>query len=538
MIRIGTRGSDLALWQAKHVATELQRVANEQTELVIVKTSGDRMQDVPLTPELGRGFFTKEIEEGLLAGDFDLAVHSLKDLAVEMPAGLRLAAVLRRAPAGELLLVRPEAHLAETESLLPLARGATVGTSSPRRRKFLLFQRRDLTVKDLRGNVPTRLRKLREGEYDAILVATAGVSRLGLNLSGLFAVDLPPSAFPGAPGQGALAIQARARDHETLKLVGELTDAQTWQTTAVERGLLAALGGGCSLPLGAYCEQRGDRFRLRAFLFHVEREVPLVVDLEDRRSHRLVARAKAELMPALQGDLSGLRFATLRGRKPLRLEDELRAAGAEVYPVACYETETLSIEGEDLAWICEADALLLASHNGARALAEALAGRGALRRDAILVVPGGATAEIARRAFPQHEVLTADPPRSEGMGQLAVARGARRIALLGAEGGNTEGARIAVEAGLDARHFPLYRNRPIDSISLDALPPGVIPFYMSRSAVLACPAERFPDAPLVVAIGPTTSEVLRSEAPIRVARTPDLPGVLALAPRLKGQDRA
>ena len=161
-IRIGTRGSDLALWQAHHVAGLLRDATGDEPEIVTVKTAGDVIQDRPLTPDLGRSFFTKDIEDGLLADRFDIAVHSLKDLAVEMPPGLTLAAVLPREEAGELLLVRPEAHVDDADGGLALRPGARVGTSSPRRGKFLLHRRPDLEIAMLRGNVPTRVRKLRE----------------------------------------------------------------------------------------------------------------------------------------------------------------------------------------------------------------------------------------------------------------------------------------------------------------------------------------------------------------------------------------
>ena len=214
MIRIGTRGSDLALWQARYIAGELKERTGAEPELVIVKTQGDRIQDVPLTPDLGKGFFTKEIEDGLLANEFDVAVHSLKDLAVTMPDGLCLAAVTERANPGETLLVRSEAFdETSDDEMLPLIPGARLGTSSPRRRMFVLDRRPDLELLDLRGNVPTRVSKLREGRYDAILAATAGLDRLGLELSDLRVVRIEAEGFPGAPGQGALGIQARVANY-------------------------------------------------------------------------------------------------------------------------------------------------------------------------------------------------------------------------------------------------------------------------------------------------------------------------------------
>ena len=263
-IRIGTRGSDLALWQANYVKACLESGA--EIEIVVIKTRGDAIDDVPLQSVEGKAFFTAEIEKALLDGDVDLAVHSHKDLATSSPAGLVIGAVPERGPVEEVLLVRSESH-DPGAPMLPLKPGARIGTSAPRRRSQLLALRPDLHVADLRGNVPTRVRRCQSGTYDAVILAAAGVQRLELNTDGLVRVALPAGIFVPAPAQGALAIQIREEDQTLAKLCAStLHHEQTASAVRAERLLLDRLGGGCSLPLGVHVHSEGGGFRARAFL--------------------------------------------------------------------------------------------------------------------------------------------------------------------------------------------------------------------------------------------------------------------------------
>jgi hydroxymethylbilane synthase len=246
-IRIGTRGSELALWQARHVAGLL---GAENTEIVIIKTKGDRIQNVSFDKMEGKGFFTKEIEDALLAGTVDLAVHSFKDLPTEPAPGLEVAAITRRENPSDILLIAEAAY--QGSRYLPLADGAAVGTSSLRRAAQLLHENPSLRVEALRGNVTTRVRKLREGAFDAIVIAFAGLSRLGLDLSGLVARALPYSFFLPAPAQGALALQIRADDTELKRRIGPLNHHETEIAVCAERAFLRHFGGGCHIPLGAF----------------------------------------------------------------------------------------------------------------------------------------------------------------------------------------------------------------------------------------------------------------------------------------------
>ncbi len=258
-IIIGTRGSDLALWQANFVKDSLAAL-NIPAELKIIKTQGDRILHLSLDKLEGKGFFTKELEDELLAGTIDLAVHSHKDLPTENPPGLIIAAVSEREDPSELLLVLKDC--VDVHQKLSVKYGGIVGTSSNRRKAQLLAYRPDLEIKDLRGNVPTRVKKLRDENYDAIMVAKAGVSRLGLDLSDFFVEDLSPTEFIPAPAQGVLAIQVRENDRELFDALQPLHHPEVAETLSVERGVLKLFGGGCHLPLGCYCRKQGGKFQV------------------------------------------------------------------------------------------------------------------------------------------------------------------------------------------------------------------------------------------------------------------------------------
>lgn len=252
MLRIGTRGSKLALWQAHYTQAELARIGVE-SELVIIKTQGDVVQHLSFDKLEGKGFFTKEIEDALLRGDIDLAVHSMKDLPTSPPDGLVITAVSYRDNPADWLLLRPEA--VDTSQVFKLKQGAVVGTSANRRKAQLLDFRPDVQLKDIRGNVPTRLDKLRSGDFDAIFLAAAGVSRLELDISDLVLVELNPREFVPAPAQGVLAWQTNRGDTATRMILRQLHRPDISACTNVERKVLQLMSGGCQLPLGVHCER-------------------------------------------------------------------------------------------------------------------------------------------------------------------------------------------------------------------------------------------------------------------------------------------
>ncbi|MCB0543435.1 MAG: hydroxymethylbilane synthase [Saprospiraceae bacterium] len=251
-LKIGTRGSKLALWQAAFTQKELARIGVE-SELVVIKTKGDQVQHLGFDKMEGKGFFTKEIEDALLRGEVDLAVHSMKDLPTTQPDGLVITAVSYRDNPADWLLVRPEA--VDTGKTFHLKEGALVGTSAARRKAQLLDFRPDAQVKDIRGNVPTRLEKLRGGDFDAIFLAAAGLNRLGLDTEDLVKIELNPREFVPAPAQGVLAWQTNRHDQRTRLLLKKIHHPEVSACTNVERRVLQLMGGGCQLPLGVYCER-------------------------------------------------------------------------------------------------------------------------------------------------------------------------------------------------------------------------------------------------------------------------------------------
>jgi hydroxymethylbilane synthase len=256
-IRIGTRGSALALWQADHVANRL-RAFGHTVEIKRITTTGDRVLDKRLEVVGGKAAFLKEIEEALTAREVDLAVHSLKDVPTAQPDGLVLCAFLTREDPRDAVLSFDGSPLAK------LKRGGKVGTTSLRRAALIKELRKDLVIEDLRGNVDTRIRKLREGKYDAILLAMAGLNRLQRQHE--VAEALNPVQFIPAPGQGVIGLECRSDDTVVQEATGPLHDHPTAHRVAAERALLAGLGGSCNVPLGAYAEMSGRTLRLWAFL--------------------------------------------------------------------------------------------------------------------------------------------------------------------------------------------------------------------------------------------------------------------------------
>ncbi len=252
---LGARGSRLALWQANHIKTLLERAHTIEVRLETIRTTGDKITDVPLSQVGGtKALFTKEIEEALLERRIDVAVHSLKDLPVELPGGLTIGAIPAREDARDALISR------HGQPLAALPAGARVGTSSLRRQLQLRLLRKDLTIEPLRGNLDTRLRKLDEGQYDAIVVALAGLRRMGWadRATQIFSAE---EMIP-AIGQGALAIEIRADDSELQETLESLRDSDTESCVQAERAFLRRLGGGCQVPLAAHATLKQERLRL------------------------------------------------------------------------------------------------------------------------------------------------------------------------------------------------------------------------------------------------------------------------------------
>lgn len=274
-LTIGTRQSLLALWQSNHIAA-LLRKQYPDCEVILKKivTKGDKILDVPLAQIGGKGLFTKEIEEELINGTVDLAVHSLKDMPTVLPEGLCLTAITERANVGDAFVSNKYNSFAE------LPQGATLGTSSLRRKAQLLAARPDLKIIDLRGNVDTRLRKLDEGQYDAIILAAAGLERLG-HKDRIKEVIQPKVCLP-AVGQGALAIESRSEDPEVRQMLDFLNDLPTRQATSAERAFLGLVEGGCQVPIGVHADVEGENIKIEAIIASLDGQTVLRNTIEGK----------------------------------------------------------------------------------------------------------------------------------------------------------------------------------------------------------------------------------------------------------------
>ena len=297
VLRIGTRGSALALWQAHHVEALIKvQPGAPAVELVRIKTEGDVRTDVPLWQIGGRAFFTKEIDKALLGNEIDIAVHSLKDLSTVLDPGIELAAALEREDPRDAVLSRSGARL------MDLPKGARVGTSSLRRRAFIARLRPDIELLELRGNVPTRIERMKNGDYDAIILAAAGLRRLELDqhISELLPVD----EFPPAVSQGAIGVCMRTGDSDAGQWLKKLDNRASRLATTAERALLRRLEGGCQVPLGAIGSLDGETLRLQA----------VVCSLDGKKN----IQAKSQLAASLEN-------ATALGQK---VADDLLSQGA------------------------------------------------------------------------------------------------------------------------------------------------------------------------------------------------------------------
>lgn len=342
-IIVGSRGSDLALWQANFVKDALQDLGVD-AEIKIIKTQGDKIQDLSFDKMEGKGFFTKEIETALLENQIDLAVHSHKDLETTPPKGLSIAAVSRREDPSELLIIRKEA--VDEKKWFSLKKNALVGTSSARRKALLLNFRADLKLKDLRGNVPTRIDKLRKKEYDAILLAAAGVERLEIDLDEFHVEVLDPKEFVPAPAQGVLAFQIREEDTALKKLLEPLNDEDAALTSALERKVLQLFEGGCQLPLGVYCErdenESGDAYVFKVWCSMAEAwNKPIKLVYQESINHKTLPQG---IVTTLKKSKPCSVFITRNLSKNSLLKNVLSAHGYKVFGETLIEIKTIQIK--------------------------------------------------------------------------------------------------------------------------------------------------------------------------------------------------
>ena len=312
-LRIGSRGSDLALWQARWVESAIRKIAPAcDVSIVVIRTTGDRILDSPLSTLGERGLFTREIEEALLGKRIDCAVHSLKDLPTELPPGLTLGATCRREDVRDVFIPHP---VNTVRTLLDQKQGAGIATGSLRRRSQILAKRPDIRIVDIRGNLNTRMQKLRDSEWAGMILACAGVTRLGWEES--IGEIIPVGVILPAVGQGAIGVEIRAGDSGTAAMIGGLNDPPTASAVEAERALLRTLEGGCQVPIGAYAriEKTGEREML-----HIE---AMVASLDGRT----VVRGRTHGHPSEAGAIGRALGETLLDGGADRILRDIRAGG-------------------------------------------------------------------------------------------------------------------------------------------------------------------------------------------------------------------
>jgi hydroxymethylbilane synthase len=521
---IGSRGSQLALWQARHVAGRLHELGVE-TRLEIIRTTGDRITAVPLAQVGAKGLFTKEIEEALLDRRIDLAVHSLKDLPTLLPAGLAVAAIPQRELAFDALVGC---------KLADLKPGARVGTSSLRRATQLRRLRPDLAIENIRGNLDTRLRKLDEGQYDAVVLAAAGLRRLGW--AHRIAELLTPEQVCPAVGQGALAIETRL-ESEAYSICQQLDHEPTRIAVTAERAVLEALGGGCQVPIGAYAEVADGRVRLRAVVVHPDLSAAVMESAQDSAANASIcgkntARALLEhggraILRAVYGTalpLAGHRVVVTRAaEQSAGLADHLRRMGAEVIDlptIAFVPPENWNALDAALAAVEVYDWLVFTSANGVKFFFQRIDETGVTlgRLHAKVCAVGPATADTAR----QHG-LTVDlmPPDFSGD---ALARAlskqdlaGKRVLLAQAAAARDTVRETLRQAGASVDAIPVYRTVVPDGLGHQARalfaenPPDWVTFTSGstvRNLLAAIGSDAFAGL-RCASIGPLTTAVAR-----------------------------
>lgn len=534
MLRIATRKSDLALWQARRVQSLLERTGNITSELVYISTQGDSNQTSPFTSLDGRGFFTKELGVSLLEGRTDLAVHSLKDLPTTPVPGLTLAAVLSRTDRRDVLLARRESRF--ERSPLPVRIGALVGTSSIRRRAQAVLLAPDIELLDLRGNVPTRVRKLREGHYDAIILAKAGLDRLELDLSDLDVTVLPLELFLPAPGQAALAIEIRSDDPGAQSAVSPLDDARVRSEIEAERGLLNRFAGGCNLPLGAYADV-GEDVRLSAFYAAFDREGrPHAFRSTQTRptSDSAAAAVFDDLLAQKTGwaranrALSGCTVAVTRPASAVKgLAEAIEAMGGTLLPLATLGFEPLSesLAANPLQLADRYDWVLFTSQNAVRFFTQICAEKPPRWKVGAV---GAATAKALEGAGWSVDLLGSGLGGEDFAAQFLETVGSgRRVLWPTGESHRTELPDTLLAGGVSVDPLPLYRSTlppTRDRVPRSSVQPDWILVTSPQAGRNFVELYGRPEGARWAAIGPTTQEAMQTllGIPVSLAREASL----------------
>ena len=497
---IGTRGSRLALWQADHIEARLKTLGHP-SEQRIIKTKGDQVQDLGFDKMEGKGFFTKEIENELLAGTIDLAVHSCKDLETRDPSGLHIAAIAGRAACEELLIIRREAL--DMKRALELKQGAIVGTSSARRKSQLRMFRPDVTINDLRGNVPTRVEKLRTGTYDAILLAKAGIDRLELDLSDFVVRTLDPRWFVPAPAQGALAVQSRRDDAHANEAAEGLHDDRAALCVGLERAVLFGYHGGCQVPLGVHAVKNENGFSLWASAGRTWEEMPKRIHLGGTDANALAEEA----VRRLQGPVRSLNVLITRELK----SDALMARVLKAHGVRLNAVPLFTPAGVPFALPGEFDRLFFTSRNAVRYFVE---GGGSLSEAPCDAIGAGTAEEL--RTHGAEVVYIGDGPDTPIIAADYVGRfGSQRVLFPCATEGQRTVQRV-MPAG-NAIDLHVYRMQPIHFVKAPEADIAIVTSPDNASALNAI--VKLDTFEACIAMGTSTAQRIR-----------ELSGVSAIIP--------
>lgn len=542
LVRLGTRTSRLALWQTNHVVAQLQSHWPElQCQLIHHETQGDKRLDRPLPEIGGKGLFTAELEEALRQREIDLAVHSLKDLPVEVPQDLQIGAILSREDTRDVLVAR------ENWTLATLPQGAIVGTSSLRRQAQLLAVRPDLTVRSIRGNVDTRLRKVMSGEYHAAVMAGAGLSRLGLTAQ--ITEWLEPETMLCAPGQGALAVQCRANDEAVLTLLSAIHDAGAEATTIAERHLLYSLGGGCSAPIGAWATIDQEVITLQARVASVDGLQ--VFNITTTANDPIVAAEEAASLLIGQGmravlsesakptqlPLQGKRIVVTRprgsGEQGGDLEAALQAQGATTFSIPTIQlvpSENKELFRQTFASLPSYDWAIFTSPNAVEFFWQAVGEWGELS-ESLSNVRVAAVGPVTADALQKHGIqVDAMPAEFRGAEILATLGdvASKRILLPRSAKGADELPDSLRKSGATVNDLALYNPMPlpIDSTAQAVLAEGVDVITFASGSAVSSFVQSLANQPqfadfwskvIVACIGPTTADVASTQGiPVHV----------------------
>lgn len=506
-IIIGSRGSDLALWQARFIRRQLRRFGLS-SQIKIIKTQGDRIQNLSFDKLEGKGFFTKEIEEALLNGSIDLAVHSHKDLPTEKVPGLVIAAVSEREDPGELLLVRK--NKVDLNRKYHLCNKAIVGTSSARRKSQLLAFRPDVRIKDLRGNVPTRVRKLSAKNYDAILIAKAGVKRLKLKLDQFHCVEPPPEEFIPAPAQGVLALQIREKDHLLFRQLQKLHSKHVAEVIGVERRIMNLFQGGCQLPLGVYCKkQPGGKFIVYTAKSETWNDAPCHLSIQSRSTFGLADMTVKKLKALNNKRNRPLVFISRNERHDDLLRNVLQSRGYRIKFESLIRVKQIKVNSAPKSnWV------FFSSKNGVKHFF----GQKLNSRNAKFAAVGAATAEALFALGKKVEFIGTGNSISHTAREFAKRSRGGTVLFPGAK----ESLRSVQKHLPHSNVFDLavYESLPVRNKKMKAAHPDILVFTSPKNAQHYLDAYQISKNQKVIAMGEATAGYLKRKK-IKVHAIPD-----------------